>query len=198
MTVGSLSCFLFPDEQLAIIYANRSAVLVHLLCYRLAILDIKSALKLKYPNNLKCKLFEREAKCYLALNLHSEALNAFKETVSTVAESNLTQERKTKMLMESQIMVSMLSKDKNVRPDKEELERTKTRNDFLPQVTGGRNKLYPSASQLLFIKESKYFGRYGIANQDIKVGDILIVERASCVSLMPEHRLNHCQYCFTK
>ncbi len=54
-------------EELALGYANRSAVLFQMKEYELCIRDITRAFDNSYPNNLMYKLFERKARCLKAL-----------------------------------------------------------------------------------------------------------------------------------
>ncbi|XP_043785491.1 SET and MYND domain-containing protein 4-like isoform X2 [Apis laboriosa] len=57
----------YPSEQLALAYANRSAVLIKLRKYELCIQDIDRTLALAYPNNLRAKLYIRKVECLNAL-----------------------------------------------------------------------------------------------------------------------------------
>jgi tetratricopeptide (TPR) repeat protein len=74
-------------EELALGYANRSAVLFQLKEYELCIRDITRAFDNSYPNNLMYKLFERKARCLKALKeypryaLYTLKLNAREKTL---------------------------------------------------------------------------------------------------------------------
>lgn len=75
------SYFITPNDQegdLAVIFANRSAALYHMEKHDLALKDIARAIEANYPKEMRYKLKEREAKCFLAQEKHAEALQAFK------------------------------------------------------------------------------------------------------------------------
>ncbi|KZC05759.1 SET and MYND domain-containing protein 4 [Dufourea novaeangliae] len=57
----------YPSEQLALSYANRSAVLLKLHKYKECIQDIDRAIMLMYPDNLRAKLYMRKIECLQAL-----------------------------------------------------------------------------------------------------------------------------------
>ena len=65
----------FSYEELALGYANRSAVLFQMKEYELCIRDITRAFNYSYPNNLMYKLFERKSRCQRALKV----CNRFKQ-----------------------------------------------------------------------------------------------------------------------
>ncbi|XP_044741757.1 SET and MYND domain-containing protein DDB_G0284059 [Chrysoperla carnea] len=188
-------------KDVAIIRANRSAVLQHLKLYRLALIDIECALKMDYPKDMQYKLHERKARIYLALKKHADALDAFKRTISTLSDCKLPLERKQQLQMDAQIMVGMLSKDKNVLNSKQSdfnLDVKKVRSDYLPELTAKCNTEYPNASELVKFEFNENLGRYAVANNDIQVGDTLIVEKAACSVLLSNYSLTHCQHCFLK
>ena len=61
----------FSYEELALGYANRSAVLFQMKEYELCIRDITRAFNYSYPNNLMYKLFERKSRCQRALKVRT-------------------------------------------------------------------------------------------------------------------------------
>merc|ERR1712121_238175 len=67
------------DETLAYAIANRSACLYHLDDMTHAMADARLALSLGYPDQLKYKLFERIAKCYLHLRDFDKAKPVVKD-----------------------------------------------------------------------------------------------------------------------
>lgn len=88
-------------------FANRSAALVHLADYQRALIDIDQALASGYPSELRYKLAERQAKCWVALKRPTEqVLQACQTALKDVGESRLDDvkraqfERDIKLLME--------------------------------------------------------------------------------------------------
>lgn len=51
--------YIGDTEQLAVLFANRSAALYHLKKYKLALVDIEIALNKFYPKNLCYKIYDR-------------------------------------------------------------------------------------------------------------------------------------------
>ena len=63
------------DNDLALSYANRSAVFFHMNEYRSSLSDIDRALKFGYPKHLRHKLVERKLNCLMRLEWFQEALS---------------------------------------------------------------------------------------------------------------------------
>lgn len=80
----SQSVAVAPNDsaELALAYANRSAVLFMLKSYELCVVDINRAIACNYPDHLKYKLYERKAKCFL----HNGCLEQSKRSF-TVSQS---------------------------------------------------------------------------------------------------------------
>lgn len=68
---------MFKGEEMAIVYANRSAALYHMEDYNQSLRDICLAMP-NYPKHLSHKLYERKARCHLAHKDFDDALQAFK------------------------------------------------------------------------------------------------------------------------
>lgn len=89
-------------------YANRSACLVHLGDYSLALADIDLALENGYPVDLRYKLLERRAKCLQAIgrpfdeiaSTCESALDAAKKSVKLDAPKRNQFERDVKKLID--------------------------------------------------------------------------------------------------
>lgn len=92
----SVSLSLNESEELAIAYANRSAVLFKLGKFDLCILDIDRALSNSYPKPLKYKLYERKGKCLLEIGRHFEAKSLFLVSISVPWE-NLISKKPNKL-----------------------------------------------------------------------------------------------------
>ena len=81
----------FCHEELALGYANRSAVLFQMKEYELCIRDITRAFDNSYPNNLMYKLFERKARCLKALKEYPRALESMKSAEMWMKYSTLNE-----------------------------------------------------------------------------------------------------------
>lgn len=63
----------YNSEELSLVYADRSAALFKARLYQDCLLDISRALALPYPDNLRAKLYARQARCLLTSEISSKA-----------------------------------------------------------------------------------------------------------------------------
>lgn len=75
-----------------------------------------------------------------------------------------------------------------------------TKGKFLekPKLHGPTNKFLPDASEKLSVKSSKNMGRYIVANQNIGIGETLVVEPPYVACLLPEMFGTHCHHCLKR
>ena len=136
------------DNELALVLANRSAVLYHRGEYDLCLRDIEAAIKENYPQKLMHKLLDRKKKCHARLD---------KAT------------------------------------DKQDV----TNRQFkVPELSHPAHPVYEGASVALDIAYCPHEGRYARAAVDIRVGDVLAVERPLAAVLASDLARSHCQHCF--
>lgn len=67
-----------------------------------------------------------------------------------------------------------------------------------PQLHEAINKCLPDASEKLTVKSSKNMGRYIVANQNIGIGETLVVESPYVACLLPEMFGTHCHHCLKR
>ena len=103
----------FSYEELALGYANRSAVLFQMKEYELCIRDITRAFDNSYPNNLMYKLFERKARCLKALKEYPRALESMKSAEMWMKYSTLNETKSSSFKKEVAKQVEFL--DEKVR-----------------------------------------------------------------------------------
>lgn len=184
-----------PSLELALAFANRSAVLFHMKLYQSCLLDVQLALKHSYPEHLKYKLFEREGRCHFQLRHKEEAVKSFNKALSFLEKTILEEEKKAKITTDIQ---QQLMKCDNLKACKK-LEKTAL--DFnrfheaVPCVDGEINKVFPCASESVGCRESVDMGRGIFAEQDINVGEVLIVEKPFTSVVIKDHRMTHCAHC---
>ncbi|XP_075233505.1 uncharacterized protein LOC142331462 isoform X3 [Lycorma delicatula] len=97
--------------ELAIVLANRSAVFYHIGEHQKALDNINAAFESGYPSSLYYKVYDRKARCLLALKQHKSAIEAFRCTLTTLDDAKLPLERRQKWQKDVQIMLAMLSKN---------------------------------------------------------------------------------------
>ncbi|XP_055917831.1 SET and MYND domain-containing protein 4 [Eupeodes corollae] len=193
MVLYSKSYIALPDEKSAeksIILANRSATLYHMTKYDETLLDIQRAMDYGYPKDLIYKLYERQARCYLAKKNFSSALLAFQKTVSTLDDAKLPQDKKAKMKFDAVAMITMLQKDpkatKNADKHKEAM------------VSPGIPDEKSFTSSAIKIDQNKDEGRFARAARDIKVGEEILVEHPFAAVLIEKFAKTHCENCFIR
>lgn len=183
--------------QLSIIYANRSACLYHLENYDLAISDIQRALDHGYPKDLQYKVYDRKAKCFLATKQLKLALESFKTTIRSLDDSRLSFDERRKRQLDVQIMLTMLDKDKHAKNGVGIIESGTTKLKE-PEVDGGRSDAYPAFSNAVTVEYNETEGRHAVAERDVPVGKVLLVERAYASVLLREYNHSHCTNCFVR
>ncbi|KAK2584344.1 hypothetical protein KPH14_006734 [Odynerus spinipes] len=197
----SNAVLLAPQNDLAVMLANRSAALYHLEQYQRCLDDIEEALKLGYPKELRYKLDERQARCFLALK-SEKAIESFRVALQSLDNAKVTPERKIKLETDIRVMLCLLEKSQRInekakRPQNVK-EVKKTVVNSTPKIDEC-NPLYPACSKAVEIKdEGGDIGRHAVATRDISPGEVLIVEQPHCALLLAEYRLSHCHLCFTR
>ncbi|KAJ9594025.1 hypothetical protein L9F63_014541 [Diploptera punctata] len=180
------------NDALAIAFANRSAVLFRLEKYNLCLQDISQALKYNYPNKLQYKLFERQGKCLQHLGRKKDAMNSINNALKGLSSAELAEDRRQQIKGE---LVNLLKSYQSAiafrnLPRDEEPQ--------LPKCSYNRNIKLPCASGCVEIKYSPEMGRYMSATRDIKVGDILVVEKPFASELESKYFETHCYKCMRR
>lgn len=67
----------------------------------------------------------------------------------------------------------------------------------LPDIAGGRNKYLRAASSRLTLQYREKQGRFIIANEGFKPGDVILVEKAFVSVLLPESYHTQCFQCLS-
>ncbi|XP_011695563.1 PREDICTED: SET and MYND domain-containing protein 4 [Wasmannia auropunctata] len=203
----SNAILLAPSTELSVILANRSATLYHLERHEYALEDIEEASRLGYPKELFYKLEERRARCLLGLKRHDEAVEAFRRALQLLDDAKIPLERKQKLEADIRVMLAVMDKGKQLNEaaakknpprvrDKQE-SNARLEDRFIPEKQ--RNPLYPACSRAVEIKDDGGdIGRHAVATREIAPGEVVIVERPHCASLLAENRLTHCHLCFAR
>ncbi|XP_043467770.1 SET and MYND domain-containing protein 4-like isoform X2 [Leptopilina heterotoma] len=199
----SNAIILAPLEDLGILYGNRSAALYHLTDYELAIIDTEEAVKMGYPKELLYKLEDRRARCLLALEDHSRAMDAFKSALKSLDFAKLTLDKKQKLESDIRVMLAVMERGAKLNENGKTNKiikklKVKSPKCLIPK-TKDTNIFYPAFSNAVEIKDAGgEIGRFGIATRDINPGEIVAVEKAHCAVLLGEYRLSHCHLCLER
>jgi len=183
------------SRELAILLANRSAVLFGLKAYHMVLDDIALAFKLGYPDELAYKLYDRQAKCFVAFKQMDDARKAYGNALKYLDKAKKISEEKKKQMQREISSFMQFFKGAPA-------ELTRNNNTIqihpkaeLPPVPK-KNPLYPAMSDAVTFKYEEDRGRFAIASRDITVGDVLTVEKPIVSHILPEYMGKNCNHCF--
>ncbi|XP_043265685.1 SET and MYND domain-containing protein 4-like [Colletes gigas] len=179
----------YPSEQLALAYANRSAVLIKLHKYEECICDIDRALALTYPDKLRAKIYVRQIDCFEALN-HPRMEFAIDEAQQWLNKMSLDNVN-CKNLDDKLASIKKMPKTCNTNKQSNKKHRIKPP---LPTIKTCNAK-FPCASDALTMKYNEQYGRHIVATKKIEPNEILVVEKPYSLLLNPENMYTHCSNC---
>ncbi|XP_053562195.1 SET and MYND domain-containing protein 4 [Bombina bombina] len=142
-------------EEMAICFANRSAVLFHLGHYSACLEDIERAKEHGYPERLKNKILHRQTECFQRLK-QASVLTACKISTGVNGPVQPTSESNTSSL-----------------------------NHKLQELGLDRNPLVTNVCGSLRLEYSTSKGRHMVAAEDINQGEALILEEAFVSVIIP-------------
>eukprot|EP00092_Neocalanus_flemingeri_P020363 GFUD01022061.1.p1 GENE.GFUD01022061.1~~GFUD01022061.1.p1 ORF type:complete len:706 (-),score=132.76 GFUD01022061.1:307-2382(-) len=194
----------FSYEELALGYANRSAVLFQMKEYELCIRDITRAFNYSYPNNLMYKLFERKARCQRALKDYARALESMKEAEMWMKYSTLSETKTAGFKKDISKQIEFLAEKVNAMT----MEEIENMDNFGPHVSGclakpppkltENHSNVPCARADVKIRYHPDKGRYLVVEKDVGPGEILLIEKPYSSILLPEFYTTHCQTCYQR
>lgn len=184
---------------MGILLANRSAALHNIGRHDLALSDVEECLRVGYPQELLYKVEERRARCLLALENHTSAIQAFRNTLKALDHAKISSERKQKIESDVRLMLAVMDKGnqtkgkKGAKPQQppvlpKKIPQNDSETKAIPKIEEV-NPLYPSCSRAVDIRdEGGAIGRHAIATRDITPGELLVVEKPHCAVLLGEFR----------
>lgn len=197
----------FCHEELALGYANRSAVLFQMKEYELCIRDITRAFDNSYPNNLMYKLFERKARCLKALKEYPRALESMKSAEMWMKYSTLNETKSSSFkkdvskqieFLDEKVAAMSISEFANA-CDHRKTAAAPYKSVATPIPDNIQfNSEVPCARSNVKLEYKEDRGRFLVASEDIKPGEILIIETPYSSILLPEYYGTHCQSCFIR
>lgn len=182
-------CWALPSsKQFGLAAANRSAVTFEMKEYHECLCDIELCLSADYPDELKHKVLMRKAECLFELGEKEELDNFIDVTLNyfkTKLNDNDKYVERMKRLKDMPIKAKPLNEKEN--------------KYLLPAFEREENKNFAFASDKIRLNYDEQKGRHVVANENIKTGDVLFVEKA--FSFAPvfkkkqEFYLFKCFYC---
>lgn len=156
-----------PDQARA--YANRSAAFIQMALYDHCLLDIDRALKIGYPDNLKTKLYVRQAKSLIALD----------QKVSARVQESLANARVWSEQIDEVNREKVIRTLDSLNPESSpKCSNIIWNNDiFIPETPTDNPKIL-GASAAIKLKYTKKLGRHVVATRDLAAGETLAVQKA--------------------
>lgn len=180
--------FAKPDSlELALAYANRSALLYEARLYDHCINDIKRALILDYPQRLGPILLTRQAHCFKALGKSSEEIELSIQKIKLNIEAMTLDDGTEKKYSNA---VEMLSAKTDYPAQRELFDEEKHK----PAAPNDNPEL-PGVSSALGVVYDEEFGRHIRARRNIEAGELLSVQQGYATILAPENFYTHCSNC---
>lgn len=186
------------ENDVAILLANRSAVLYHLTQYDAALKEIERAISAGYPKEMMYKLKERKARCLLAKKNHKEALKAFQEDVQALDDSKMPLEQHLKLEKDAQIMIIMLKKTVELEERAAAVMKGVKKQPGRVDESVKSKKIEHLVSDALTFEFNEREGRFAKAAKDIKLGTYLVQEKPNAACLLETYCQTHCQQCFKR
>ncbi|KAJ8666970.1 hypothetical protein QAD02_008632 [Eretmocerus hayati] len=176
---------LYSEEMSLALYA-RSDFSFQLCLFSECIKDLDQILTLGCSDNLKSKVSNRKAECYL-------------QSCSDVKKTNIEDTiGKMNIELDDELETSSIEKLKNSGIPLAEGDSPKNDQGFdisdEPLLISYQQEI-PCASETVGIEFDNQYGRKVIATKNIKPGDILAVEKMYCFALDPSAFYSHCSHC---
>ncbi|XP_015117811.1 SET and MYND domain-containing protein 4 isoform X2 [Diachasma alloeum] len=189
MYTQSISYALPGSRELALAYANRSAVSFEKKNYEECLIDIGRSLENDYPNEMQAKLYARRVRCLMALKRSQgeveNALNDTRKALSKMSEK-----------ASGRCMVVKTLADKNHMTPR---DNTKVLS-FAEKPTKVKSTVEDDNCEILGatgikIQYSNKYGRHLIATRDIRPGEIIAIFDNYANARSPEKCYRECAKC---
>ncbi|XP_065073690.1 SET and MYND domain-containing protein 4-like [Ochlerotatus camptorhynchus] len=172
------------DAEKAVILANRSAVLFHLNKYDLALRDIEYSIQLNYPENMRYKLMERKARCYLEMADLPSSLECYRETFAALHQSSLSEDQRYARMNEMQMIIDRLD------------AQITNREKFIQPVNNTVAELFvPYVDNSLYIDYTESEGRFARTKHNLAPNCVLLKESPHASVAMNNCSSTHCDRC---
>ncbi|CAH2035098.1 unnamed protein product, partial [Iphiclides podalirius] len=168
--------------SLALALWTRSEVLLRLNRHRAALEDLKLALKERLPARMRAQYYWRMGHCYKGAGEPTRAKVSYE-----LAGRLLGNNEKVK----GQLQKDIDSLDLSIKPNCSHTKSGIT-------LTGGAKQSMPSLSKLLKITEDEIKGRFAVANEPVKTGNVLLIDSPYAACLLPDFYGTNCLHCFKR
>ncbi|KAM3956896.1 SET and MYND domain containing, class 4, member 2 [Aphomia sociella] len=170
------------DITLALALWLRSDILLRLGRPRAALEDLKMALKEHLPAKMRAQYYWRMGHCYNGAGEPTRAKVSYELAARLLGAD---QDAKAKLMKDIDAL------DYSVQP-KHSPDKTGV------TLTGGAKQNMPALSRLVKIIEEENKGRFAVANDSIKTGDVLLIDSPYAACLLPDYYGSYCLHCFKR
>ncbi|XP_022915488.1 SET and MYND domain-containing protein 4-like [Onthophagus taurus] len=188
---GVVTCPIDTDESrklLAVLVANRSAVLFELSLYKQCIVDVDWVLQTGwYPEDLQYKILLRKGKCCSEIKVYKKAVDSIKEAIKVGVNTKLS-EQKLKEIRQ----ILKIAQEKCAKSDQNSID---VKSEQITYVKFDRNNFYPAASESVDFRYDPNVGRYAIATKDIPAATIILEEEPFSIVVGKDNILKNCSHC---
>ncbi|RZF38510.1 hypothetical protein LSTR_LSTR006105 [Laodelphax striatellus] len=181
------------DNGLSIAYAlwDRSGVLLEQSKFDLALSDIRLALKEKLPDSYKSQAYWRMSKCYNGMRSPKQAIVC----LNLVSKLTVNDTKWKEMI---KIEMDKARKLHSEVGGSETIDEKISMGNDLPPLLDSQNNRLPCLSSFVGLNSSKEEGRFIVAKQPLKSGDVIAVEKPFVAALIPDKYSSHCLHCFKR
>lgn len=172
------------NDQLALAFSNRSALFYQMKNYLSCLCDIANALVCNY--NSKYKLYTRKGQCLIHLEKYEEAHIAFELSLNDLKNEIYEDEIIEKESNKIKKWSAKICRVNNI-----DALNNKNLLSLLPK----KNSKLSSASHSIFSSYLPYNGRHILAENEIKAGEVIFVEKSYAFILLPEFYRYRCYHC---
>nr|CAD7453148.1 unnamed protein product [Timema tahoe] len=180
------------------LYASRSGVLYSLQFFSLALKDIARSSNYSLPIKTTINLQVIKGSCYLSMEKWSQAESTLLGAIDIIRSSSLNNVEKVEFTGEILPKLKYVKEklhNKNKEQSKPNHDKSLRSIPDFPTLDYGPNPNIPAASSALKFNWTPEKGRGLFANQDIKIGSVVIVEKPFAWTSSKEAMMDHCLHC---
>ncbi|CAG2056336.1 unnamed protein product [Timema podura] len=180
------------------LYASRSGVLYSLQFFSLALKDIARSSNYSLPIKTTINLQVIKGSCYLSMEKWSQAESTLLGAIDIIRSSSLNNVEKVEFTGEILPKLKYVKEklhNKNKEQSKPNHGKSLSSIADFPTLDYGPNPNIPAASSALKFNWTPEKGRGLFANQDIKIGSVVIVEKPFAWTSSREAMMDHCLHC---
>ena len=164
----------------------RAAVLGKFKLYKNVIDDLNLAISSGYPKHLLYKALQRLAVAYTATGQETKAETTYKDLYQALDDAEISAEQRKKMKNDCLNLIKSFPAEKQDKISPTPLELLKLEEP---------NLNIPSLSSKVRIEQTERRGRFAVAKEDIRAGEVLANERSMVLSVAGVKVRSHCVSC---